>query len=115
LLAKELNDMSSLATALYFGGIYARFERNPAEVERLASELIELSTRYNFAFWLPGTNVLQGWARSVCGDKAEGISRIEQGIEDYRATGSLVALPMWLALKGEAFTWRIAPRKLLKQ
>jgi predicted ATPase len=101
-LAKELNDMSSLAFALYFGGILARFERNPAEVERLASELIELSTRYNFAFWLPGANVLRGWVRSVCGDTAEGISWIEQGIEDYRATGSTVAIPMWLALKAEA-------------
>src|SRR5271166_3529921 len=101
-LAKELNDMSSLAVALYFGGILARFERNSAEVERLASELIELSTRYNFAFWLPGANVLRGWVRSVCGDTAEGIAWIEQGIKDYRATGSTLAIPMWLALKAEA-------------
>jgi serine/threonine protein kinase/predicted ATPase len=101
-LAKGLNDMSSLAVALYLGGILARFERNPAEVERLASELIELSTRYNFAFWLPGANVLRGWVRSVCGDTAEGISWIEQGIKDYRATGSTLAIPMWLALKAEA-------------
>jgi serine/threonine protein kinase len=101
-LAKELNDMSSLAFALYFGGILARFERNPAEVERLASELIELSTRYNFAFWMPGANVLRGWARSVCGDTTKGISLIEQGVEDYRATGSIAGMPMWLALKAEA-------------
>src|SRR5271166_4143446 len=101
-LAKELNDMSSLAVALYFGGILARFERNSAEVERLASELIELSTRYNFALWLPGANVLRGWVRSVCGDTAEGIAWIEQGIKDYRATGSTLAIPMWLALKAEA-------------
>jgi adenylate cyclase len=101
-LAKELNDMSSLAFALYFGGILARFERNPAEVERLASELIELSTRYNFAFWLPGANVLRGWARVVCGDTAAGISLIGRGVEDYRATGSIAGLPMWVALKAEA-------------
>jgi len=101
-LAKELNDMTALAMALYFGGILARFERNPAEVERLASDLIELSARYNFTFWLPGANVLRGWARSASGDKAEGISWIEHGIEDYRATGSIAGLPMWLALKAEA-------------
>jgi len=101
-LAKELNDMSSLAFALYFGGILARFERNPAEVERFASELIEMSTRYNFAFWLPGANVLRGWARSVSGETVEGILWIEQGVEDYRATGSIAGTPMWLALKAEA-------------
>ena len=101
-LAKELNDMSSLAFALYFGGILARFERNPAEVERLALELIELATRYNFSFWLPGATVLRGWAHTVSGDTPEGISLIEQGVEDYRATGSIAGLPMWIALKAEA-------------
>jgi hypothetical protein len=30
----------------------AYFERNPADVERLASDSIELSTRLNFARWL---------------------------------------------------------------
>jgi hypothetical protein len=77
-LAKELNDTPALAFALYFGGILARFERNPAEVERLASELIELSTRYNFAFWLPGTFSAAGRAarpvtrpRAFCGSNTE--------------------------------------------
>ena len=27
---------------------------------------------------------------------------IEQGVKDYRATGSIAAMPMWLALEGEA-------------
>jgi tetratricopeptide (TPR) repeat protein len=101
-LAKELNDMNALAVALYIGLALARFERNPAEVERLASDLIELSARYNFAFWLPGANVYRGWARSALGEPAEGISLIERGIEDYRATGSIAGLPMWLALKAES-------------
>ena len=52
-LAKELNDMNALAMALVWAGVLAHFERNPAEVERLASDLIELSTRQNFALcWL---------------------------------------------------------------
>jgi hypothetical protein len=41
-------------------------------------------------------------ARSGSGDSVEGISWIEQGIEYYRATGSIAGLPMWLALKAEA-------------
>jgi predicted ATPase len=76
--------------------------RNPGEVERLASELTELSTRYNFAFWLAGAKMLRGWAQSVSGDSTEGISWIEQGIKDYRAAGALVGLSVWLALKAEA-------------
>ena len=47
-LAKELNDMNALALALDWAAMLGNCERNPAEVDRLASELIELSTRHNF-------------------------------------------------------------------
>jgi predicted ATPase len=100
-LAKELNDMAALGLALYWAGLLAHFEQNAAEVERLALELIELCTRQTFASWLPGGVVLRGWARSASGDTAEGISWIEDGIRDYRATGAVLRLPYFLALKAE--------------
>ncbi|MBV8968393.1 MAG: hypothetical protein JO331_04950 [Verrucomicrobia bacterium] len=71
-------------------------------MERLASELIELSARYNFAFWLPGANVLRGWRAALGGDTSEGISWIERRVEDYRASGSTAGMPLWLAVKAEA-------------
>jgi hypothetical protein len=42
------------------------------------------------------------WARSASGDTAEGIPGIEQGIRDFRATGSVLGLPLHLARKAEA-------------
>ena len=79
-LAKELNDMHALAQALLFWpAILGHLEGNPAEVARLASDLIELSTRQNFTFWLPGGEILRGWARSASGSTAEDIAWIEDG------------------------------------
>ena len=101
-LAKELNEMNSLAVALHFAAFLARYERNPAEVERLSSDLIELSTVQNFAYWLACGAISRGWGRSVSGDTAQGIAWIEKGIRDYRATGSIVAVPCWLVMKAEA-------------
>ena len=101
-LAKELNNMHGVAEALFFAACLGHYERNPAEVERWASELIELSTRENFAFWLAAGQILRGWARSASGETAEGISWIEDGIEDWRATGSTLMVPYCLALKAEA-------------
>ena len=72
--------MHALAVYCFDAAISAIYERNPAEVERLASDLIELSTRQNFAFWLAGGEVLRGWARSASGDTAEGLAWIEDGI-----------------------------------
>jgi adenylate cyclase len=71
-------------------------------VDRLASDLIELSTRHNFGYWLAFGAILRGWARSASGDTVEGIQWIENGIRDSRATGSLVTLPYYLGLKAEA-------------
>ncbi len=66
------------------------------------SDLIELSTRQNFAFWLPGGEILRGWARSASTETGEGIAWIEDGIRDYRTTGAMVRMPYFLALKAEA-------------
>jgi hypothetical protein len=56
-LAKELNDMHGLAVALWCAAFLAQFVRDSAEVERLASDLIELSTRQNFPLWVGGPSV----------------------------------------------------------
>jgi predicted ATPase len=101
-LAKELNDMNALALALWHAAVLAAYEHNPAEVERSASDLIELSTRQSFATWLPRGAVLHGWARSASGEIAEGTSWIEDGIGDCRATGAMLDMPLLLALKAES-------------
>jgi serine/threonine protein kinase len=103
LLAKQLNDMHALAVALWNAGILAHYECNCAEVDRLASDLIELSTRQNFLFFLAGGEVLRGWMRSASGETAEGLACIEDGIDDWRATGAMTAVvPYYLGLKAEA-------------
>jgi hypothetical protein len=65
LTSEKLNDMPALASALNWAVIVGYFERNPVEVERLASDLIELSTRHHFAYWLAIGTIYRGWARST--------------------------------------------------
>jgi hypothetical protein len=102
--AKELNDVYALSNTLFnLALILGHFESNPAEMARLASELTELSTRLSFAYWLPAGEILRGWARSASGNTAEGISWIEDGIRDYRATGAMLRMSYFLSLKAESF------------
>ena len=101
-LAKEVNDMPGLAVALCLAALLGYCKRNPAEVERLASDVIALSTRHHFAHWLVHGSILRGWARSASGNTKEGISWIEDGIRDCRATGTIVGLPTSLGMKAEA-------------
>ena len=101
-LAKELNDTIAIAMALTWTASFAQHEGNPAEVDRLMSDLIELSTRHNFVYWLAVGSILRGWAWSASGDTAKGIPWIEQGIRDFRTTGLVLAMPYYLLLKAEA-------------
>jgi serine/threonine protein kinase/predicted ATPase len=101
-VAKNLNDMHALASTIYSAAILGYYELKFADVERLASDLIELSTRYNFVYWLAAGATLSGWARSALGETAEGVAWIEQGIRDLRASGLTLDTPSLLALKAEA-------------
>jgi serine/threonine protein kinase/predicted ATPase len=101
-LAKKLKVMHGVAEALYFAACLGHYERNPAEVESLTSELIELSIRQDFALWMARGTILRGWARSASGDPKQGISWIESGMQDWRATGAVLCVPFFLALKAEA-------------
>ena|SRR5437868_14137694 len=99
-LAKELHDMHGLAVALLFAGILAHLQNDPCGVEQMATDVIELSMRQNFAAWLAAGGVLRGWVRCRSGHPGEGISLIEGGIQDLRATGSILGVPYCLGLKG---------------
>ncbi|MBV9492456.1 MAG: protein kinase [Verrucomicrobia bacterium] len=101
-LAKELHDAHGLAVALSWAATLAYYERKPAEAERSAADLIELSTHHHFAQWLSHGAILRGWAHSVSGRTAEGLARIEQGIKDYQSVGAVLGVPSFLGLKAEA-------------
>jgi predicted ATPase len=94
--------MLALTVALWNAGVLADLMGDPVEMERLASDLIELTTRQNFAQFLAGGEVFRCWVRSSYGDAAEGLAWIEGGLEGWQATGAIVAVPYYLALKAEA-------------
>jgi hypothetical protein len=68
----------------------------------LASDLTELATRHNLAYFLNLSAIGRGWGRSASGNTAEGISLIEQGIRNLRETGTVLAIPHYLARMAEA-------------
>ena len=99
-LAKD--DLYARAVAIWFEATLGHFERNPAKVEHLASDLIERATRGQIPHWLPAGKVFRGWARSALGDGVEGLSCIEDGIRTHRELESTLMVLYWLALKAEA-------------
>jgi hypothetical protein len=53
-------------------------------------------------YWRAPAEIFRGWARSASGYTAKGLAWIEEGTEDWRPTGAILAVPYYLALKAEA-------------
>ena len=101
-VAEAFHEGHGLAVALFHATVLAYREHNLEEVERLGSELVELSTKQNFAHFVAVGTVLLGWARSAAGNTTQGISWIQDGMERLRTSGSLLVMLSLLALKAEA-------------
>ena len=103
-LAQRLSHPYSLAFALIHVLYVHRFSWELKATEERANELLALSTEHGFPITLAVGAAHQGWALSEQGLGEEGIIRILQGIDTWRATGStLFFQPFLLAMLAEAY------------
>jgi predicted ATPase/class 3 adenylate cyclase len=101
-LAQKLSHPFSLAYALYFAARLYQLQRQGPAAQEQAEALITLSTQQRFAHWLANGLVLRGAALATQGHGEEGLAQMRQGLEAYRATGSELWRPWYLALLAEA-------------
>jgi predicted ATPase len=102
-LAEEVAHPLSLAFALFFTAILHFFRRERSLVQTRAEAVITLAAEHGFAHWWALGTMLQGWARAMQGQGAEGIAQLRQGLADWQATGARGAGPYYLAMLGEAY------------
>jgi serine/threonine protein kinase len=100
-VAKALKDTQALVKAIYFSSMIAHFNGDVDSVNRLSSELLEISSKNNFLTWLPLGQAHRGWVTSRSGDTVKGLTSIDKAIIDYKNRGSILGLPYLLALKAE--------------
>ena len=102
LVANRLENTHGIAVALHFAATLSYMEQNPTAAARLSAELVELSTRQHFPHFRAFGTALLGWTRSVAGLFTQGISWMDDGIEELRTSGALLPISILLAPKAEA-------------
>ncbi len=102
-LAQELSHPFSLAIALCFAAELHQYRREGRATQERAEAAITLCTEQGFALWLATGTILRGWALAEQRQGEEGIAQIRQGLVAYRAMGSELARPQFLALLAEAY------------
>lgn len=91
-------DFMSHFPALAFAGMLYAFLRDAPTVQLLGQELIEISIKYDFPFFVAAGQMLTGWALAQQGDVQTGLLLLQQGIENDRKRNSRMFEPFWRAL-----------------
>lgn len=97
--ARELGQPFSVACALFFAGELRAFRREPEAVREHNEELLALSTKQGFPYWLTMATAQRGWLHAQAG-------RAEEAIADIRAGSNFGGLrrdPHVFAFLAEAY------------
>ncbi|MEM7060324.1 MAG: AAA family ATPase [Pseudomonadota bacterium] len=68
---------------------------------RHATQAMDLAEEHDFKYWIAWCRILRGWAIARKGRAEEGCAQIEEGIDEYTATGSLQFVPQARTLLAE--------------
>jgi predicted ATPase len=102
-LARDLSHSFSVVGALHLASTLHQLRREASATQECAETAITLCTEQGFALFLAGASKYRGWALAEQGQGKEGIAQIHQGLADWRATGTEMQRPHFLALLAEAY------------
>jgi predicted ATPase len=91
--AQELGHPFSQGLALTYAAGLHQLRREVQATHRRAAELVALSREQGFLIWLPLGTAAQGWVLAEQGDVEEGIAKLRQGIDAYKATQAELGQP----------------------
>ena len=95
----------SLAWVLSGTAVLHQYRGEAHATQERADEVERLATEQGFPYWHASATLLRGWACSVRGHGATGVTLMQQGLEAYRTTGALIHMPYFLALLAEGYAY----------
>jgi tetratricopeptide (TPR) repeat protein len=101
-LARGLDHPHTLAQALWFAAELHQIRREPAKVEDYVSEGLPMLAMHGSAVGVANATMLRGWARVMQGETNQGIALMQEGLTNWRKTGSKFHLRYRLARAVEA-------------
>jgi serine/threonine protein kinase/predicted ATPase len=100
-LSHQLSQPSSQALALFFAAMVHQLRRDPVKAHACTEGCAAFASLHGLSFWQAGSSVLGGWALAGCGKAEEGLDRLERGLNDWDATGSVTYKTYLLGLLAE--------------
>ena len=101
-VADETDQPVDRACAIAFASFLHAFRRDAKRARHSAEAAVRLSAEHGLLQWWAPSMITHGWGRAALGEAAEGIAEMRQGIEAWRRAGADYAVPVYLALLGDA-------------
>jgi class 3 adenylate cyclase/predicted ATPase len=100
--ARRLAHLPSLAVSLAYEARLLSLLGDNAGLDKRADQLVAVATEQGFPVYRAAGTICHGWVKVKNGDVAEGISLLRSGSTAYRATGTELWMPSYLALLASA-------------
>ena len=95
-LADRIGHPLSRVFARHFLGCVHLMREEPDAQRAAADDGFAIAEAHGFHFWVAGATFLRGHALAAGGDGPEGLASMERGLSALRATGTRLALPVYL-------------------
>jgi len=89
---------NSQSVAWHFAAMTYQLSGDHERALKCAEASAAISAEHGYRFWLAGGTIIGGWALAAGGDASAGVSRLRQGLRDWRATGSVTYMTYYLWL-----------------
>jgi class 3 adenylate cyclase/predicted ATPase len=90
-------------TICHARGMLDVFRRDASGTIAYTEVVIALCQEHGFPFWAAGAEILNGWAKFMQNQPAEGIEVLQAGLKKWRKTGARLWLPLFLAIEAQAY------------
>jgi predicted ATPase len=100
-IAEQASHPFSLSVTLSWSAALHQLRGEAARTREVAERDLALATEQIIPFFAAHAMVLRGWALVEEGRCEEGIAGLREGVDAYRATGSILENPHWLTLLAE--------------
>lgn len=102
-VAQEMSHPFSLSAAHHFAGtLHVLRQEGDATLEQ-AGTAMEIATEQGFGFFIAYHTMLKGWALAEQGRPKEGISKLCEGLDAFRATGAKTLVRQWLVVLADLY------------
>jgi predicted ATPase len=100
--ARRLDHPRSLAVSLTYGSRLLSLLGDDAVLGERADQALAVATEQGFPVWRAAGTIYRGWVTVKNGEVAEGISLLRSGSTAFRATGTEMFMPHYIALLARA-------------